>query len=118
MPKKRSILVGTPETLPDRRPKKARGELVPERPSPFAPVPTNGPYGNRDNHEKLMLFRRGFKDGAGATAHRHPTEPAYMKGYEDGSKARSLACKVFCKEIGHDPTYDILRCNTGDAPET
>jgi hypothetical protein len=117
MSKKRGLLLGTPESLPESHPRKVQVS-APETPSPFAPVPTNGPYGNRDNHEKLMLFRRGFKDGAGAIAHRYPTEPAYMKGYEDGSKARSIACKVFCEEIGHDPTYDILRCIDENAPTT
>lgn len=115
MPKERAILVGTTEQLSDPRP---RRKVKANPPSPFAPVPTNGPYGNRDNREKLMLFMRGFKDGAGAIAHRHPTELAYLKGYEEGSRARAGAVRKFCDEIGHDPSQDILRCNTGNAPET
>jgi len=114
MPKKRAILVGTAEPLPNPRPRK---KVNPTPPSPFAPVPTLGPYGTRDNREKLMLFLRGFKDGAAATAHRHPTELPYLKGYEEGSRARAGAVRIFCDEIGHDPMQDILRCNTVDATE-
>jgi hypothetical protein len=115
MSKKMEILVGTAELLPAPRPR--RKGKTPSTPSPFAPVPTKGPYGTRDNREKLMLFLRGFKDGAGAHAYRYPTELAYRKGYEEGSKARAAAVRTFCEEIEHDPSQCILRCTTGDAPE-
>ncbi len=98
---KNPIIVGSAKKLPRRK--------AAHSPSPFAPVPTNGPYGTRDNREKLMLFLRGFKDGAGMVAQRHPTEPAYVKGYEDGSEARAGACADFCEAIGHDPSDGILR---------
>jgi hypothetical protein len=113
---KNGILVGTAEVLPATSPrrKKVKEATVP---SLFAPVPTNGPYDTRDNREKLMIFLRGFRDGAGASAYRHPTESAYLKGYEEGSKARAGAVKTFCEEIEHDPFQDILRCSTENAPE-
>lgn len=115
MEKKRGLLIGTTEKLSAPRPK--RKVKTSTTKSVFAPVPTKGPYGTRDNQEKLILFLRGFRDGAAATAHRHPTELPYLKGYEEGSAARASAVRTFCEEIEHGPSQGILRCNTGDAPE-
>ena len=115
MEKKMGLLIGTTEKVPTPRPK--RKVKTSTTKSVFAPVPTKGPYGTRDNQEKLILFLRGFRDGAGAHAHRHPEELSYLKGYEEGSKARAAAVRMFCDEIGHDPSQGILRCNIENAPE-
>jgi hypothetical protein len=67
-------------------------------------------YGDRPNIEKVMLYRRGFRDGAGDKAKRTVLkEPSYDKGYKDGSEAKAKAIHEFCREIGHDPALDILR---------
>jgi hypothetical protein len=108
------ILIGTAEKLTPPRPRK---KVKTSHLSPFAPIPTNGPYGTRDNREKLILFLRGFKDGAGSHIHQYTTELAYLKGYEEGSAARAAAVRKFCEEIEHDQSQGILRCNTENAPK-
>jgi hypothetical protein len=115
MEKKMGLLIGTTDKVPTPRPKRKVNQSPTK--SLFAPVPTNGPYGTRDNREKLVLFLRGFRDGAGANAHQYTTELAYLKGYEEGSAARAAAVRTFCEEIEHDPFQNILRCNIENATE-
>lgn len=56
-----------------------------------------------------MLYKRGFRDGAAALAYRHPTEPDYMRGYNDGLATSAGATQCFAAGIGYDMSRDILR---------
>lgn len=64
--------------------------------------------------ERLMLFRHGFRDGAGGLAHRHPSQPDYMTGYQRGSVDAGRAADEFARELGYEWMRDILRA--GHAP--
>lgn len=57
--------------------------------------------------ERYMFYCRGFGDGARVRASRHPGEPDYEKGYEEGLAARGQHVTRFCRSIGYVP--DIMR---------
>jgi len=71
----------------------------------------------RPTIERVMLYRRGFKDGSATVVKKHEGVPDYERGYKDGMAAMSLSVRSFCVEIGHDPSLDILRESPSEAPE-
>lgn len=64
---------------------------------------------DQSNNERVMLYRRGFHHGTAHLAKQHNSEPNYERGYADGLRALSTNLAKFCREIGHDPSMDILR---------
>lgn len=70
--------------------------------------------------ERYQSFRIGFVDGVKAVVKAarfegHRLGPDYDRGYEAGRTAKNSAVAAYAKEVGHDPTYDMLRAGTSDA---
>jgi hypothetical protein len=61
--------------------------------------------------EKFMLFMRGWKDGAGCHAIRHPDIQEYERGYQTGYGARAFAADAAAKRLRYKPS--ILRLAEG-----
>jgi hypothetical protein len=73
--------------------------------------PIDGPPREWNERERYQLWRRGFRDGAGSAAKRHPGFVDYERGWEEGAAARIAAGNKFAAEIGYAPS--ILRDDGG-----
>ena len=49
---------------------------------------------------RIAYFRRGYGDGAKGSAHRHPENADYMRGYRFGTEDASAAVWAFCTNAG------------------
>ena len=63
----------------------------------------------RAAHQHYRFYVRGFKDGVAGVTVKNQAQPDYMRGYSDGNAALCASAKAYAVEVGHDPTYDILR---------
>jgi hypothetical protein len=71
-------------------------------------------------HERYQSFRIGFVDGVKAAVKSprfegHRLQPDYLRGYDAGRSAKHTAMADYAVEVGHDPSYDMLR---GVVPST
>ena len=46
---------------------------------------------------RVAYFRRGYGDGAKGSAHKHPEDADYMRGYRFGTEDASAALAAFCE---------------------
>ena len=60
---------------------------------------------------RYMAWRKGFADGAG-TGRYAGDDPDYVRGREEGIKARIAAGNAFAAEIGYEPL--VLRALSRD----
>ena len=56
-----------------------------------------------NERERAMMFHRGFRDGAGANAKKHPQSPDYMAGWRKGSESFTDAFGAWAVTEGIDP---------------
>lgn len=60
--------------------------------------------------ERMMMFHRGFGDGARTSAHKHPDDEDYMHGWDKGNRRARIARLQFANRIGYSgDDGDILR---------
>lgn len=57
-----------------------------------------------------MMFHRGFGDGARTSAHKHPDDEDYMRGWKKGNRRASIARIQYANRIGFGGDVDdVLR---------
>lgn len=65
--------------------------------------------------ERFQLYKRGLRDGVGATVVRHPDFQDYLVGYENGRATAGAHLMIFASVAGYDIRASVLRGEESDA---